>query len=198
MSIEVLYSAQNGAIKQKPCHDLESIFYVILYICTFYDGPGLEGKREVADTMPINTWFGGDMAFPEMGDLKYGQVAHFEDRFLDNIQPYFRDLIPCLCTIVDTLFPPTSDGIRNPGKCTGTHEKVTEALQAAYDSLLDSDVPEPDSDLSEPDTNHPTSRAPTGSSRKLRSATKRRSEEMLQVNQSTGPISSGSKRTRCS
>jgi len=34
MSIEVLHHAGDKQIKQKPTHDLESIFYVLLYICT--------------------------------------------------------------------------------------------------------------------------------------------------------------------
>ena len=48
MSIEVLHNAGNKEIKQRPTHDLESIFYVLLYICTLYKGPD-DLKRSAAD-----------------------------------------------------------------------------------------------------------------------------------------------------
>jgi hypothetical protein len=218
MSIEVLYSAENGDIRQKPCHDLESIFYVILYICTFFDGPGVKGYREV-ESIPMKFWFEGDMTFHAMGDMKFGQISHFEERFVSNIQPYFKDLISCLRAIFNGLFPPSSDGHRNLGKCVGTHDDMIAALRTAYDSLPGSDPPQPGPDGNILRALKPTK--PTGSSRQLRSATrksggtfkdtgpgatnsgfqlrsatKRRSEDLIHISQSPGPSSSGSKRTR--
>ena len=40
MSVYVLDMDNN--LTQRPCHDLESIFYVMFYMCMMYKGPGLK------------------------------------------------------------------------------------------------------------------------------------------------------------
>ncbi len=49
MAIEILNST--GCISHHPRHDLESILYVIIYICTFTNGPN--SLRQIPDDLPI-------------------------------------------------------------------------------------------------------------------------------------------------
>jgi hypothetical protein len=60
MAIEALLSFDQTFV-HKPQHDLESILYIILYICTFVRGPGLLlYESEVPRSLPIRTWFNND------------------------------------------------------------------------------------------------------------------------------------------
>jgi hypothetical protein len=86
MSIEVLHHAGEKQIKQRPAHDLDSIFYILLYICTLYKGPG--GTKRSSDdleemsSVAINDWFVMHKRFRDLADKKRGQLFQFETRFL--------------------------------------------------------------------------------------------------------------------
>ena len=155
MSIEVLHHAGNKQIKQKPTHDLESIFYVLLYICTLYKGPdGMKrspGDLEAMSSVAINDWFVMHNRFRDLADKKKGQLSQFESRFLNRFPPYFCDLRTCMSNLWDVLFPsPTGDAddpMRDLSSCVGTHEGMMNILRATYDMLPDEDVVEADSVL---------------------------------------------------
>ena len=152
MSIEVLHNAGNKEIKQRPTHDLESIFYVLLYICTLYKGPD-DLKRSAADleemsSVAINDWFVMQKRFRDLADKKKGQLSQFETRFLRRFPPYFYDLCICLSHLWDVLFPsPTGeadDPKRDLSLCVATHEGMLEVLHVIYNELPDKDVVEAD------------------------------------------------------
>ena len=152
MSIEVLHHAGDKQIKQKPTHDLESIFYVLLYICTLYKGPdGMKrslGDMEEMSSVAINDWFVMHKRFRDLADKKRGQLSRFESRFLSRFPPYFHDLRSCMSHLWDVLFPsPTGsagDPVRDLSSCMGTHEGMLEVLRATCSQLPDEDVVEAD------------------------------------------------------
>jgi len=152
MSIEVLHHTGDKQIKQKPTHDLESIFYVLLYICTLYKGPD-SMKRSLGDmdemsSVAINDWFVMHKRFRDLADKKRGQLSQFESCFLSRFPPYFHDLRSCMSHLWDVLFPsPTGsadDPVRDLLSCMGTHEGMLEVLRATYSQLPDKDVVEAD------------------------------------------------------
>ena len=140
MSIEVLHHAGDKQIKQKPAHNLESVFYVLLYICTLYKGPD-DLKRSAADleemsSVAINDWFVMQKRFRDLADKKKGQLSQFETCFLRRFPPYFYDLHICLSHLWDVLFPsPTGeadDPKRDLSLCVATHEGMLEVLHVIY------------------------------------------------------------------
>lgn len=92
--------------------DLESLFYVLLYLCTQYqdinpveiykDGLFKKAKRYA----PIAAWFFGDGSFQDLGCLKAGQL-HFglEHLVLDYISPRFQVLRTVIKDLWRALYP---------------------------------------------------------------------------------------------
>src|ERR1700677_4044368 len=95
MSILVLYGAAAGNVKHRPCHDLESIFYVLLYVCTFFEAAGKVTARNTLSA-PMKSWFDGSVDFKLMADLKSGQIHQFNTHLHNSVTFEFQDLIPCL------------------------------------------------------------------------------------------------------
>ena len=150
MAYEVLFSADNQHIKQKPAHDLESMFYVLLFICTCFMGPDRR-KRTVEEfqqlsSMPILRWFERHKRYRELADLKFSHLSTFSQHFKSKITPYFLDLWPLLEGLWDILFPPppgmSSDAPRSLVACCGTHDKLLEAFRTSYKSLPEADAHE--------------------------------------------------------
>ncbi|KAF8220872.1 hypothetical protein L208DRAFT_1181455, partial [Tricholoma matsutake] len=81
---------------QLPCHDLQSILYVILYICTFFKGPGL--MRESGDfselmSIPLEHWFQQE-TISAIGQEKIGAIMMAEVLLLVKFTPYWADMVP--------------------------------------------------------------------------------------------------------
>jgi len=58
IAIELLIS--QGTIYHKAQHDLKSLFYVLIYICTNIQSPGCLwelGKLEQFESVPMSSWF---------------------------------------------------------------------------------------------------------------------------------------------
>jgi len=144
MAIEVLDTAGKSQIKQTPAHDLESVFYVLLYICLLFKGPGnmTRTKEDLQEypSMAINTWFDLYPRFRDLADVKRGQLASFERRFLNKFAPYFHNLRTCVVALWDVIFPPVhvipgQEPLRDVMSCSATHTKVLEILRDTYNKL---------------------------------------------------------------
>jgi hypothetical protein len=207
MSIEVLCSADDKPIRQRPAHDLESIFYIIIYLCTIYTGPN--GKRRsnaeaVDSNLPILHWFNQGVRYRDMANTKIGQLTRFKVNFVEHLTPYFSDIIPHLHNLLDVIFPASAlaDDPKGPAmyrnweKCDATHDGILDALRATYDTLPDCDSEVDNVDSSPTDVDPPS---PTLSPTLLhiRGRSKRRSnEENLPEKSSGGSGHSGTKRVR--
>ena len=83
-----------------PMHDLESFFWVKLWICIHWNGPGQERRRvkefEDWNTKPIK----------ELAKLKMGLVSkRIFDTVEDSFTPYCKRLFPCLRELHEVIFP---------------------------------------------------------------------------------------------
>lgn len=132
MSIYVLDTTEG--LVQKPCHDLESLFYVLLYMCMAYVGPGQRrSEKELEDTQkfPLCEWF-EPKNFTSIGATKAGHLAVFEYRLRPNFTPYFMDLVEPMNALLRVLFPN-----KDYHNCEATHDNMLKILQPVFDTLPD-------------------------------------------------------------
>jgi len=100
MAIEALL---NPTLVHKPRHDLESILYIILFICTFVQRPGLSCyKSDVSP--PICSWFGND-EIREIGYRKLALLERYDVAILPNFAPYWHDFAPFVGDLIKACFP---------------------------------------------------------------------------------------------
>lgn len=100
MAIEALL---NPTLVHKPQHDLESILYIILCICTFVRGPGLSlHKSDVPP--PIQTWFSSD-GIKEIGHQKLAHIECYDVAIIPNFAPYWNDFAPFVEDLIKACFP---------------------------------------------------------------------------------------------
>lgn len=111
MAISLLLSEAEGVIHE-PRHDLESLFYVLIYCATMLKGP--HGSWRVEDdfrshiSVPMREWFGLDgmeSSYARMGRLKLGHMADFERAIIRRMDPYFSPLFSGLRILRDNAFP---------------------------------------------------------------------------------------------
>lgn len=141
MSLGVLLGEYGGFEGHRPANDLESIFYVLLFICSSFHGPALPRKK--ADLMiyrsfAVNDWF----SFPEPRQLalhKCGTLSStytFRLRYTQKFAPYFQDLGDCMEQLRAALFP------KDPMVVEATYETVLTILRDTFDKLPDPTVEE--------------------------------------------------------
>ncbi len=114
MTIEAFLAIDRTFVHQ-PQHDLKSILYIILYICTLVRGPGLpllelDATHHVSP--PICTWFCND-AIRKIGYHKLAHLQRPELTILPYFTPYWCDFTPfvkdliVLCFLVKASLPIT-------------------------------------------------------------------------------------------
>jgi hypothetical protein len=146
MSLEVLKAGNTQEIRQMPKHDLESIFYVLLYFCTMFVGPGDQEREQnsMTATIPLARWLIPDMELDLLFKRKFADVSFFDENVVPHIHPYFLDLKECLQELYDVMFPPTaghSRPLRQLEACMADHQQVIEVLQRTLDRLPDDEPP---------------------------------------------------------
>src|SRR5260370_39601698 len=100
MAIEAVLPFNQNFI-HKPQHDLESILYIILNICTFVQGPGLP-KLNISP--PILTWScNNDVR--GMGYLKLAHLECYEMAILPYFALYWSDFAPFVKDLIVAGFP---------------------------------------------------------------------------------------------
>lgn len=95
-------------------HDLESIFYVLIYVATTYKGPENIRKQEdyaVWSSIPVREWFEMQHSFRKMARLRMSHLCDFKGAILHKMDGYFRPLFPFLTNLLNTFFPehPSTD-----------------------------------------------------------------------------------------
>ena len=103
MAIEALLET-NPTFIHKPRHDLESILYIILYICTFIQGPGLPLYKLNTVFPPLRTWFSGART-REIGYRKMAHLQCYDIAILPNFAPYWCDFTPFVKDLIVASFP---------------------------------------------------------------------------------------------
>jgi len=131
MAIEALL---NPTFVHKPQHDLESILYIILCICTFVPGPCLSPyESDIArPSPPIRSWFSSDET-REIGCQKLAHLESYDTAILPNFAPYWRDFAPFVGDLIKACFPVTP---RLPNEFQ--YEQTLQVLKKAYDGVEES------------------------------------------------------------
>src|ERR1700733_13885162 len=109
MAIELLVSSD--AIYHRAHHDLESVFFVLIYLGTNLKGPGtvcpLSELRDIP-SLPIASWFDPAASLQRVGADKISSMILFEQRILSYFSPYFEDLKPCVVQFFKAIYPDLS------------------------------------------------------------------------------------------
>ncbi|TDL29097.1 hypothetical protein BD410DRAFT_3664 [Rickenella mellea] len=116
-----------------PGHDLESLFYVLCWICVTRAGPNQPREFDFGKSR-LSKWCGkaGD-TFEDVADAKQfacGTTNMFKRSVLAEMHPYFDDLRDCLTRLRDLIF--TNDF---PDDTPITHAQMREFFQSSLDAL---------------------------------------------------------------
>ncbi|RSL42383.1 hypothetical protein CEP54_015501 [Fusarium duplospermum] len=109
-------------------HDLESFFWVLLWICIHYNGPG--ENRVVQE---FDKWNYVDMK--ELAKLKLGTVAKegiFLETISDNFTQHYEPLIPLLNGLRKLVFPRDKPWEREDEKLYSTIREILRRDWEAY------------------------------------------------------------------
>jgi hypothetical protein len=135
MAVELLMDGKK--VTHRPSHDLESLFYVLVYICTNLGGPGIPRSLEELirfSSLPIAGWFIPETSFEGLATYKLGVAHAFERRIVGRFSPYFADIKPCVMELFHAMYP------NNPQvKSSLTHDRMIEIFNATLQSLPSSD-----------------------------------------------------------
>ncbi|KZT22981.1 hypothetical protein NEOLEDRAFT_1070149 [Neolentinus lepideus HHB14362 ss-1] len=120
-----------GNVQHKPEWDLESLLYVTIWICVFYDGPNnMAASWAVRDT-PLAVWTQGE--FNTISNHKAGCMGRNWKSTLMWFTSYFEDLKPCISEWRDLFFDKPAS--------YQTHAAVLSILDKTYDQLPDVEPP---------------------------------------------------------
>jgi hypothetical protein len=120
-----------------PEHDMESLFYVFLWICTHYAGPDNMIRTDVPldDKIPLLKWCDPDATFLDIADSKVAKCAYaniFEKYILSYFHDYFEDLKECARQLRTLFF---ADNQKK-----ATHEDMLKIFYSTLQTLLGSET----------------------------------------------------------
>ncbi|KAJ6449718.1 hypothetical protein C8R47DRAFT_1230544 [Mycena vitilis] len=128
MAIDVL-AANGDLVEHEARHDLESLLYVLLWVCIHYAGPcNVERQNFDIHNSYLKAWVRGE-SYDTIGVWKFGIMGHlpfWRNYMLDNFAPYFEPLKPC-----------ASAWRQLWADSKLTHDAVLDVLQTALPSLDD-------------------------------------------------------------
>jgi hypothetical protein len=138
MALDILIGDPSVGIEHEPRFDLESLFYVLIYLCINLKGPENRvrpnGDMTGFSSFPVAEWFRPDGSFRRLGRAKLSQLQTFNESIVPYISPYFKNLIPCIEKFQKALCP-TGDSRKSPI----THDQVINIFEEALVSLPDSE-----------------------------------------------------------
>ncbi|KAF8631511.1 hypothetical protein AX17_005078, partial [Amanita inopinata Kibby_2008] len=135
MSTRVL----RGLDIHSPIDDLESFFYVLIFICLEYSGPGHVRDWDIYKTR-LRLWIEGEQ-LDVIGTRKSDDVhnwRNFKSVVLDNLPPYFQDLSDCLETMRSTIVRHDT----SKDKAEATHQDFIRILEDRLEETFDEAVDE--------------------------------------------------------
>ncbi|KAH8109271.1 hypothetical protein DFH11DRAFT_1731203 [Phellopilus nigrolimitatus] len=113
MALDVLDSDADGnpRVAHAYYHDLESVFYILCWICTILKGPNNDEREHFNfAASEIGMWAGLDMDNANLEDIQLKKeytikhLSRFKSNVLGQFSPYFKDLHPCLLAMRRVLF----------------------------------------------------------------------------------------------
>jgi hypothetical protein len=132
MAIELLL--EKPGIRHTPQHDLESLFFVLVYLCTNLSGPGAirtQDELQLHSTIPLSAWFKVSSTLHQIGIHKIGTLCTLESNILNRFAPYFDELKPCVRHLFKAIY-----GNRFPGTPSNvSHDEIIQIFTDTLDSL---------------------------------------------------------------
>lgn len=143
MSTQLLF--QNSTEEHSEKHDLESIFYVLLYICTMCQGPGKrwDGGDRANVYHPFGEWIDEETRWHGIALFRMGQFSDADitrKEVWKHITPYFAPLIPLLenfCNVIFRVVEVEGRKQRCLSRPSGSHAAVLGILNDAFIELPD-------------------------------------------------------------
>jgi hypothetical protein len=84
-------------------HDLESVLYVIIWICSHMEGPEVE--LEDPAKLTIRKWSNMELELRELGHLKLAHIDDAERSIIPEFTPYWADFGPFVLQLIRAFFP---------------------------------------------------------------------------------------------
>ena len=107
MAIEALLADGKEKFDHLPCHDLESILYVIFFICTFTKGPNLPRPDfETPGTLHMKSWFSTD-PLNSIGFRKVADLCLPTQTVIPGFTEYWNDFAPFALDLINLCFSST-------------------------------------------------------------------------------------------
>jgi hypothetical protein len=127
-----------GTEKHQGKHDLESIFYALLYELTVFKGPS--SLRTATDYATLSSfpsvldWFDLSVmqgSFNKMAHIKIGYLSDFQRAIVNKMDPYFNGLCPFLQSLFKATF------LNNLHHCSHlTHDVMIDLFNNEHERLL--------------------------------------------------------------
>jgi hypothetical protein len=109
-------------------HDLESLYFVILWICSHMEGPEIERKNTAA--LAIRKWSDMEATLKHLGHIKLAHIDDMKGTILPEITSYWEDFKPFIWELKQAFFP-----VRAADPNCITPEKMTEILERALGTV---------------------------------------------------------------
>ena len=109
-------------------HDLESLYFVIIWICSHMEGPEVE--RKDAAGLYVREWSNLEASLKHLGHIKLAHMDDMEDTILPEIPSYWEDFKPFIWELKQAFFP-----VRAAIPNCITPEKITEILERALETV---------------------------------------------------------------
>ena len=84
-------------------HDLESVLYVIIWICTHMEGPEVE--RKDSTKLTIQQWLNMEMELRYLGHLKSGHIDDADRAIIREFMTYWANFGPFVLKLIRAFFP---------------------------------------------------------------------------------------------
>lgn len=161
MSTELLLS--DPPVEHSEKHDLESFFWVLVFICTVYEGPDRRSDLIRDNTHPFGIWIqqldnigtdkeGADTRLRVFGSFRSTLFLGVSEGglFRKHIHVYFQPLSKLIDDFARAIFQVMEGGGKEvivATQASGTYKSVLDVLNRAFDNLPDIDPVPPSSTL---------------------------------------------------
>ncbi|KLO06720.1 hypothetical protein SCHPADRAFT_1002164 [Schizopora paradoxa] len=122
------------------CEDLESLFYVMCFLFTIYDGPCYTLAKlssDESDNLDVVQWSQNEgKTFGDLYLLKWKSVINCEERVFRHFAPYFKVFKDCMRRLHRLLFRP-NNYLHHSSSLRKKYSKRMHALRKRYENCED-------------------------------------------------------------
>jgi hypothetical protein len=84
-------------------HDLESVLFVIIWICSHMEGPEVE-RKDVAG-LAVRKWSNMELGLRDLGHIKLAHIEDAKRTLLPEFTSYWEDFKPFVLKLIRAFFP---------------------------------------------------------------------------------------------